>query len=493
MDITVEKAVEEAPQTETPALDQIPIAIMNAHDLEQELDWLARLINRRFQDYFGQVNLEDDLNVISKATQGSTMEEGDETFNSFPSMDNAILSPPIFLHEVSPSNYAKFIEKHQLDQDERALLALALAPYLRPQLLDVFFTRNKMFDRRFTEFGGIITNNQGDFIPTLETLVFILCGTDLIGRFRLLEKFDQAHVFKKEEYISLDSGKNESLLKAAIQMSEELRDHLTIGKVSDPEFNSEFPAQKIETQLEWDDLVLHPGTKKQIDDIHVWLKHSDTIMNEWGMAKKLRPGYRCLFYGPSGTGKTMTACLLGKSTGREVYRVDLSMVVSKYIGETEKNLAKVFDRAQRKNWILFFDEADALFGKRTETKTSNDRHANQEVSFLLQRIEVFDGIVILASNFKDNLDQAFTRRFESMVYFPMPRADERLRIWNQVIPDSLTLDESIDLKRIAKEYELSGGMVINVVRKLGMQLLNDKADRIDHQSMLSNIKSEIDK
>ena len=118
----------------------------------------------------------------------------------------------------------------------------------------------------------------------------------------------------------------------------------------------------------------------------------------------------------------MTACLLGKSTGRDVYKVDLSLVVSKYIGETEKNLARVFDQAQHKGWILFFDEADALFGKRSETKDAHDRYANQEVSFLLQRIETFDGIAILASNLRDNIDEAFARRFESIIYFPMPRA-----------------------------------------------------------------------
>ena len=127
----------------------------------------------------------------------------------------------------------------------------------------------------------------------------------------------------------------------------------------------------------------------------------------------------------------MTACLLGKSTGREVYNVDLSLIVSKYIGETEKNLSRVFDQAQHRGWILFFDEADALFGKRSETKDAHDRYANQEVSFLLQRIETFDGIAILASNQRENLDEAFTRRFESIIFFPMPRPEERLRLWTR--------------------------------------------------------------
>src|SRR5207237_3855098 len=129
--------------------------------------------------------------------------------------------------------------------------------------------------------------------------------------------------------------------------------------------------------------------------------------------------------------KTLTATVLGKVTERQVYKVDLSSVVSKYIGETEKNLASLFDRAEHKEWVLFFDEADALFGKRIEAKDAHDRYANQEVSFLLQRIEVFDGIAILASNRKENLDDAFTRRFESIIYFPLPRPEERLRLWRQ--------------------------------------------------------------
>ena len=142
----------------------------------------------------------------------------------------------------------------------------------------------------------------------------------------------------------------------------------------------------------------------------------------------------------------MTACLLGKSTGREVYKVDLSLVVSKYIGETEKNLARVFDQAEHKHWILFFDEADALFGKRGETRQAHDRYANQEVSYLLQRIEIFDGIAILATNQRDNIDRAFARRFESVIYFPMPRVEERLQLWRQAFPPKARLEPGVDLE-----------------------------------------------
>ena len=168
--------------------------------------------------------------------------------------------------------------------------------------------------------------------------------------------------------------------------------------------------------MSWTDLVLHPATFKQLGEIKSWCQHGHRLLHEWGMSAKLRPGYRCLFYGPSGTGKTLTASLLGKDNNRPVFRIDLSMVISKYIGETEKNLSRIFDQAEQRNWILFFDEADALFGKRTDTQNAHDRYANQEVSYLLQRIETFDGIAILASNRRHNLDDAFLRRFESVIY-----------------------------------------------------------------------------
>ncbi|MDH3970079.1 MAG: ATP-binding protein, partial [Rhodospirillales bacterium] len=228
----------------------------------------------------------------------------------------------------------------------------------------------------------------------------------------------------------------------------------------------------------------------QIEEISTWIEHGETLMNDWGMAPKLRPGYRSLFYGPPGTGKTMTACLLGKATGRDVYKIDLSLVVSKYIGETEKNLAKVFDQAQHKGWILFFDEADAFFGKRSEIKDAHDRYANQEISFLLQRVETFDGIAILASNLRENLDEAFTRRFESIIYFPMPRPEERQRLWRQGFSPKAQLAESLDMEKVAREHELSGGSVMNVIRHASLQALKDGGRTIGPEDVLQGIRRE---
>jgi SpoVK/Ycf46/Vps4 family AAA+-type ATPase len=214
-------------------------------------------------------------------------------------------------------------------------------------------------------------------------------------------------------------------------------------------------------------------------------------MEEWGLKKRLRAGYRSLFYGPPGTGKSLTACMLGKHTGRDVYRIDLSLVTSKYIGETEKNLARIFDQAKNKNWILFFDEADALFGKRTEISDAHDRYANQEVSYLLQRIEDHDGVVILASNMTENLDDAFTRRFESIIHFPMPRPEQRLQIWRNGFSAKSTLSHEVDLENLAGSCEISGGAIMNVIRYSSMKALSRGSEEIFLADLQEGIRKEL--
>jgi SpoVK/Ycf46/Vps4 family AAA+-type ATPase len=209
------------------------------------------------------------------------------------------------------------------------------------------------------------------------------------------------------------------------------------------------------------------------------------------LEKSIKAGYRSLFFGPPGTGKTLTATLLGASVGVDVYRIDLSMVVSKYIGETEKNLAGVFDQAENKNWILFFDEADALFGKRTQTSSSNDRHANQEISYLLQRVEDFPGVVILASNIKANIDEAFARRFQSIIYFPLPDETERLRLWNNLLPDKSLLASDVNLQALAEKYELSGGSLTNVVRYAAIRATRMQRTTLEQADLVQGINKEL--
>ncbi|GGY13893.1 ATP-binding protein [Paludibacterium paludis] len=404
---------------------------LHAEALRLELDWLETVLAERFRQHFAD-----------SAADVSAM-------------------PPPTLPDGSA--LAEMVTRLGLGARERLVLALALAPHLRPQALDLFFVKNTHFDRGFSEFGGTRSQRHAGFLPSGETAAFLAAGGNLAERIALLELFDTRHPFAREGIVRLDGDVGgEPQLSALLEVSAEALQRLQSGVWHKPDYNARFPAKLVESALGWDDLVLAPDTLDEIGIVRAWLERGPALMNEWGLGRAVKPGYRCLFYGPPGTGKTLTATLLGQSAGLDVYRVDLSMVVSKYIGETEKNLARVFDQAQNRRWILFFDEADALFGKRTATTNSNDRHANQEVAYLLQRVEDFPGMVILASNLRGNIDEAFSRRFQAMIYFPIPDAAQRLCLWRNLCRPE-RLGDDIDLPKLARNHELSGGSMVNAL------------------------------
>jgi AAA+ superfamily predicted ATPase len=213
----------------------------------------------------------------------------------------------------------------------------------------------------------------------------------------------------------------------------------------------------------WDDLVLAEQHLKLLHSISAYLRHRDRVLSEWGYERTVArsQGLKVLFAGESGTGKTMAAQVLANDLGLELFRVDLATVVSKWIGETEKNLDRIFDAAEGSNAILFFDEADALFGKRSEVSDSHDRYANVEVSYLLQKMEGYPGAVILATNFKQNLDTAFQRRLDFAIDFPFPEAEDRKRIWRLVLPAEAPVADDVDLDFLATQFKLSGGAIRN--------------------------------
>lgn len=240
-------------------------------------------------------------------------------------------------------------------------------------------------------------------------------------------------------------------------------------------------------------LILPYSTLEQLDEIRQWILHGKTLLSDWQMGQMIKPGYTSLFYGAPGTGKTFAACLLGKYCNCDVYRIDLSMIISKYIGETEKNLSRIFDMAEHKNWILFFDEADALFGKRTKVEDSHDRYANQEVSYLLQRIEDFTGVVILASNLKANIDPAFLRRFQSVIHFPLPTPAERLRIWQNAKSPVAELEKEVRLEQLADVHEITGGTILNSMRFASMKALSRGSNVILKEDLDEAIRREFQK
>ena len=363
--------------------------------------------------------------------------------------------------------------------EERVIVMLALMPHIKPQALDTFFLQNGALDRQFTQFGGWKGLSHGGFLPTGETAVFIIAGDDPIKRCEVVRMFQRDHWFYTSNILRLEgANEGEPFLSGQLRVSEEFLSHVLLDREYKPDYSIGFPAKLITTPLEWEDMVLDYQTHEALEEINTWIEHQHTIMNDWGLKRILKPGYRALFYGPPGTGKTLAATMLGKKNNMDVYRVDLSMIVSKYIGETEKNLAKVFDLAENRNWILFFDEADALFGKRTSTNTSNDRHANQEVAYLLQRIEDFPGTVILATNLKSNIDEAFSRRFQSIIYFPMPSEELRAELWCSMLPKEWLGDDAEELIATAAQSELSGGSIANVVRKCAVQMVKSNKNTI---------------
>jgi len=392
------------------------------------------------------------------------------------------------------SEFARLVREHEMSPAERAVLALALLPHLRPQALDLLFIRNRNLDRGFAEFGGRSGDAHGGFLPTLETAAFLLAGTDLATRFEVLTLFDVDHFFVREGILLVEPPPpGEPFLSAALSVSATTLDRVTTGVRHRPDYSLRFPARRITTELRWEDLVADREVMAEIVRLKAWLEHADTIMDEWGLRRSLKPGYRSLFHGPPGTGKTLTATLIGASVGVDVYRIDLSMLVSKFIGETEKNLATVFDQAEKRDWILFFDEADAIFGKRTQTTTAHDRHANQEVSYLLQRVEDYPGLVILATNLKANIDEAFARRFQSVVYFPMPDAELRLRLWEGMLGPLDRVSEEVDLPRLARDHELSGGAITNVVRYAAVNALHEGRDAIRMSDLVDGVRKELRK
>jgi hypothetical protein len=225
----------------------------------------------------------------------------------------------------------------------------------------------------------------------------------------------------------------------------------------------------------WEDLVVPERQRELLQSISAYLRHRDRVLSDWGYERSVArtQGLKVLFAGESGTGKTMAAQVLAAELGLEIFRVDLATTVSKYIGETEKNLDRIFGAAEGSNAILFFDEADALFGKRSEVGDSHDRYANIEVAYLLQKMEGYPGAVILATNFRRNIDDAFVRRLDFVIDFPFPEAEDRRRIWDRVLPEQAPRADDVDLDFLAEKFKLSGGAIRNCSLAAAFQAADD--------------------
>jgi SpoVK/Ycf46/Vps4 family AAA+-type ATPase len=223
-------------------------------------------------------------------------------------------------------------------------------------------------------------------------------------------------------------------------------------------------AHQINPSYHWEDIVLPRDQVEQLHEICMYVQYYHTVYGDWGFGRKisLGKGLNALFAGVSGTGKTMAADVIANALKIDLYKIDLSAIVSKYIGETEKNLDRIFREGQASNAILFFDEADALFGKRSEVRDSHDRYANIEIAYLLQKMDEYDGVVILATNLRNNIDEAFARRMHFTIEFPMPEEADRLRIWQGIFPREMPVGNDVDLKFMSRQFKITGGNIKNI-------------------------------
>jgi AAA+ superfamily predicted ATPase len=273
---------------------------------------------------------------------------------------------------------------------------------------------------------------------------------ELAGKFRF---------GKNKAIAALDSARSVARMRNPKNPSLTL-DDLYVGCKA--QSNAISHASKINPRYVWGDIILPEDKKKQLREVCNYVKYYATVYESWGFDKHSRgKGLNVLFSGPSGTGKTMAAEIVSSDLKLDLYKIDLSMVVSKYIGETEKNLNKIFKDAEESNAVLFFDEADALFGKRSEVKDAHDRYANIEINYLLQKMEEHEGIAILATNMSKSIDDAFLRRMNFIVEFPFPTEEYRLAIWQKVFPEQTPLDKKIDYEFLSK-LQISGGNIKNI-------------------------------
>ncbi len=429
---------------------------MNTDKLWEELAWLGNIWQSRFNN--------------------SSL--------SWEEISNASLAPA---HDENDL-FSQILIENKLDSSSRAILALTISAELDPHQL---ILTNDINEEVLQLAGGARVSHIPYLLPTAQTACFLIGGVNAKDRFETLKLLGDQQTLVKEKLIVCHKEDDLPLLAARMGIHPNLMASLLSGKESEVYLPPGFPAQQLTSKLAWSDLIIDEATKQQIEQLIDWVSHREALKNIPGLSKHLKPGYKCLFHGESGTGKTLAATLIGKLTGKPVFRIDLSMISSKYVGETEKNLAQVFSEAENKDWILFFDEADALFGKRSATKDAHDRYANQEVSYLLQRVEEYEGLVILSSNFKTNIDSAFTRRFKQLIPFKAPKTEERRLFWKSNIPTNFTIDEDKVIEELAQRAPLTGAGIINAIEYACLYAAKRGEQELHYQDLVEGARQEL--
>lgn len=433
--------------------------------------------------------IDADVSWISELLQQRIEEMGAKAVAKLPF---AQTPPPDISSCKGP--YANLVKSMQLTPMERLLLITTLVPHYSPEIFtNALRHETNVLTIRYNETGGYIDQTFHHFIPTFKTIQFLLAENDSLTTSFIRLALNKGSKLFKEQIVTMrtiaGSSDDENMLNQVPSLAGEYVHFLKTAEKPRPDFGRAFPASLVTTSMNWSDLILRDETMKELDFVKQWMNNGKKLIS---VDERVNRSFPCLFYGPPGTGKSLAAKLIGKDFGKDVFRIDLSMIVSKYIGETEKNLAYLFDRAEGKDWILFFDEADALFGKRTNITDSKDKWANLEMSYLLQRMEEYTGLTILASNVKNNIDAAMVRRFQAMIYFPRPELDERITLWNRSLPSYFKYDTSIEIEKLAK-YDFTGANIANMMKAACLEALSNNTNIISPASLVRAMKREFAK
>lgn len=353
--------------------------------------------------------------------------------------------------------YSKYLEKVKPTVYERLILALSHCFQLAPNFFKKLQLEESQNETGVDSFGLITHGNTGLIQPTIHTANWLADSYQIEIQF-----LDEHHYFFSDTILE-PLIYEPSIFNTPLLFTKKAQ-YLFFGELAYlPEYSKDFPAELLETSLKKQDLILSKTIFNEVNELIYWIQHETIFQQNKHLQKWIRSGFRALFYGPPGTGKSLTATLIGQETNRPVYRIDLSNMISKYIGETQKNLAKVFDRGEKNNWILFFDECDAILGSRSNTGTANERGANQEIAYLLQRIENYKGVILLATNIKENIDEAFLRRFEVSIQFAIPDIPTRVLLWKTIFSEEYKVSEDL-IQNLATTYKISGGSLVNILR-----------------------------
>ncbi|WP_299461440.1 ATP-binding protein [uncultured Microscilla sp.] len=324
--------------------------------------------------------------------------------------------------------------------DERLVIAIALANASAPEIWDLLLDTaiDAGFDESAVNQLGLVQIPQTKYLQaSVGTAHFLLAKGDEYQAFWQL--FLPQNAFRRLGVLVLSATDVLPTIDTVLQLSPRYQHQLLTHTPWQPQYGAGFPATLLTTTKTWDDLVMDEKTEILLNQARKWVHHYDEVCQQPGIVGA--KGYRLLMAGPSGTGKTLTAALLGQTANKPLYRIDVSSIVDKYVGETSKKLRQVFDLAEQHDWILFFDEGDALFGKRSsDTGSSNERYANQEVAYLLYKLEEYQGMIFLATNHKGAIDPAFERRFDSLVTFSKPDEGTRRRLWQHFFGQTSTLE-----------------------------------------------------